>query len=184
MSAKWISWFEEFGQEWNDWVGKKCANLGEMTRLGLRVPPGFALSLEAYNDFMSQTGAAEEIKEYFNKAGYSFENIQHFIDASSKLREIVEAKAMPAKMKERILSYYEELCSRCEAKDAAVATRSAGASSHPGQYETHLNVKGKSDLIEKIVKAIRSASRFSKWLMPAQPAFYSPPIPIPVINQE
>ena len=157
MSAKWISWFEDFGQEWNDWVGKKCANLGEMTRLGMRVPPGFALSLEAYNDFMSLTGAAEEIKKYLNKAGYSFENIKHFNDASAKLREIVESKALPAKMEEQILSHYEKLCSRCEVRDAAVATRSAGASSHPGQYETHLNVKGKSDLIEKIVKVWSSS---------------------------
>ena len=157
MAAKWISWFEEFGQEWNDWVGKKCANLGEMTRLGLRVPPGFALSLEAYKDFMTLTGAAEEIKKYLNKAGYRFDNIQHFNDASVKLREIVESKEPPAEMKEKILSFYEELCGRCEIEEAAVAARSAGAASHPGQYETHLNVKGKSDLIEKIVKVWSSS---------------------------
>lgn len=157
MSAKWISWFEEFGQDWNAWVGKKCANLGEMTRLGLRVPPGFALSLEAYKDFMNVTGATEEIKKYLNNAGYSFEKIQHFNEASANLRKIVESKELPAKMKERIMSYYEELCSRCQVKDAAVAARSAGAASHPGQYETHLNVKGKSDLIEKIVKVWSSS---------------------------
>jgi pyruvate,water dikinase len=157
MSNKWISWFEEFGQDWNDFVGKKCANLGEMTRLGLRVPPGFALSLEAYKDFMSLTGADKEIKEYLDKAGYSFEKIQHFNEASTKLREIVEFKQMPAKMNELFLSYYEELCGRCKIEDVAVAARSAGAASHPGQYETHLNVKGKKDLIEKIVKVWASS---------------------------
>jgi pyruvate,water dikinase len=152
MPTKWISWFEEIGQDWNDVVGKKCANLGEMTRLGLRVPPGFALSLEAYKNFMSLTGADEEIKEYLDKAGFSFDKIQHFNEASANLREIVESKVLPAEIKDRILSYYEELCDRCKVEDAAVATRSAGAASHPGQYETHLNVRGKSDLIEKIVK--------------------------------
>jgi pyruvate,water dikinase len=152
MSSKWISWFEEFGQDWNDLVGKKCANLGEMTRLGLRVPPGYALSVEAYKDFMSLTGADKEIMEYLDKADYSFENIQHFNEASAKLREIVESKEPPAKMKERILSHYAELCGRCKIEDTAVATRSAGAASHPGQYETHLNVRGESDLIEKIIK--------------------------------
>jgi len=157
MSAKWISWFEEFGRDWNDWVGKKCANLGEMTRLGLRVPPGFALSLEAYKEFMSRSGAGEELKKYLKNTGYSFENIQHFNDASTRMRQIVEAKKMPAEMKAQILSYYEELCRRCRIEDAAVATRSAGAASHPGQYETHLNVKGKSDLIEKIVKVWSSS---------------------------
>ena len=38
MSEKWIHWFEELGKEHNQLVGKKCANLGEMTRLGLEVP--------------------------------------------------------------------------------------------------------------------------------------------------
>ncbi|MEJ2658647.1 MAG: hypothetical protein P8012_15915 [Desulfobacterales bacterium] len=31
MPTKWISWFEEISQDWNDVVGKKCANLGAGT---------------------------------------------------------------------------------------------------------------------------------------------------------
>ena len=61
MSKEWVRWFDDLDQECNDLVGKKCANLGEMTRIGLRVPPGFALSLEAYKAFMSATGAVAEI---------------------------------------------------------------------------------------------------------------------------
>jgi pyruvate,water dikinase len=152
MSKKWISWFEELGQDCNDLVGKKCANLGEMTRMGLRVPPGFALTLEAYGDFMDLTGATEEVKKYLDKADYDFESIQHFNEASAKLREIVESKEMPLNMREAILFHYQEMCRSCNAEDLAVSTRSAGAASHPGQYETHLNVRGDSDVIEKIIK--------------------------------
>ncbi len=64
VSKRWVLWLEKLGQEHNDLVGKKCANLGEMTKMGLRVPPGFALSVEAYKDFMSMTGANDDIKEY------------------------------------------------------------------------------------------------------------------------
>ena len=39
-----IFWFEELGQDQNSLVGKKCANLGEIAKIGLPVPPGFALS--------------------------------------------------------------------------------------------------------------------------------------------
>ena len=109
MSDKWISWFEELGQDCNDQVGKKCANLGEMTRMGLRVPPGFALSLQAYKDFMSLTGAAEEIKAYLDKAPYDFQSIQHFNEASAKLREIVESKQMPPEMREVTLRHYKSM---------------------------------------------------------------------------
>ncbi len=42
MSEKWIYWLEELGKEQNDVVGKKCAHLGEMAKIGLPVPHGFA----------------------------------------------------------------------------------------------------------------------------------------------
>jgi pyruvate,water dikinase len=123
-----------------------------MTRLGLRVPPGFALSLEAYKDFMSLTGAAGEITDYINRVAHGFESIEHFNDASVALRGIVEAKALPQEMEDLILSHYREMCQRCNTIDVAVSTRSAGAASHPGQYETHLNVIGEADLINNIRK--------------------------------
>ena len=152
MSNKWILWFEELDQGCNDQVGKKCANLGEMTKIGLRVPPGFALSLEAYRDFMSLTGADREIKKYLDNVGHGFESIQHFNEAGDELRRIVESKDMPQEMRETVLSHYRELCQRCDIEVIAVSTRSAGAASHPGQYETHLNVRGDLDVIEKIKK--------------------------------
>jgi len=152
MSKEWILWFEELDQECNDQVGKKCANLGEMTKIGLRVPPGFALSLRTYKDFMSLTGADMEIKEYLDNVGHGFENIQHFNDVGAELRRIVESKDMPQKMSEAILSHYQELCQRWGMEEMAVSVRSAGAASHPGQYETHLNVRGDLDVLDKIKK--------------------------------
>ncbi len=152
MSNKWIFWFEELDQKCNDQVGKKCANLGEMTKMGLRVPPGFALSLEAYKDFMSITGAGREIKKYLDNVDHGFENIQHFNEASVELRRIVESKEMPREIGEAVLSHYQELCRRWNIEEMAVSIRSAGAASHPGQYETHLNVRGDLDIIEKIKK--------------------------------
>jgi pyruvate, water dikinase len=55
-------------------------------------------------------------------------------------------------MADTLLSYYSQLCDQLCALDVAVSTRSAGAVSHPGQYETYLNVKGKDDLIDKVRK--------------------------------
>lgn len=54
-SGKLIFRFEEIGQEHNEVVGKKCANLGEMTRMGLPVPSGFAVSIEMYKKFIQDT---------------------------------------------------------------------------------------------------------------------------------
>ena len=62
--AKWIYSLDEIGKENNDIVGKKCANLGELTKSGFRVPQGFALSLAAYEKFMKGTDAIQEIEQY------------------------------------------------------------------------------------------------------------------------
>jgi len=147
MPKRWVIWFEELGQENNDLVGKKCANLGEMTKMGLRVPPGFALSVDAYCDFMDMTGAVDEIRKYLAVANPR--DMKQFNQSSADIRQIVQSKAMPKEMEETVVSYYQELCRRCAA-NVAVSTRSAGPASHPGQYETYLNVVGEVDLVDKI----------------------------------
>jgi pyruvate,water dikinase len=152
MPVDYIFRIEELGQEFNSRVGKKCANLGEMAKIGLRVPTGFALSLDAYRQFMSGTGAEREINEYLNSLAHDFETIDHFNEASAELRRIVESKDMPREMEDQILSYYREMGRKCNEERVAVSTRSAGASSHPGQYETHLNVVGEADLLKNIIR--------------------------------
>ncbi len=157
MGDKWIYWFQELGREHNGLVGKKCANLGEMTKLGLAVPQGFALSLDAYKLFMDLTGAADEMSQLVSGVEGLTDKIGGLNELSRTLRQLVESKPMPSEMEEVIASYYLELCTRCGVPDVPVSTRSAGAVSRPGQYETHLNVKGTTDVMEN-VKRVWSSS--------------------------
>lgn len=127
-SAKWIYWLEEVTKEHNNIVGKKCANLGEMTRAGFHVPQGFALSLEAYDRFLKETGALEEMKHYlasFRADPHDPAELPKWQQASDVLRAIVESKPMPADMADAILSYYAEICGRTKTKECPVAARSA-----------------------------------------------------------
>ena len=156
MPERYIFWIEELGQEHCEIVGKKCGNLGEMAKIGLLVPPGFALSVEAYKDFMIQTNARREVQNYLSQLSGDIETIEQFNHASRDIRQIVESKEMPETMKDTISSFYDGLCRRCDCI-VAVSTRSAGPMSHPGQYETYLNVKGKADLLEKIKKVWASS---------------------------
>ena len=148
MSEKLVLWFEELGQEDRELVGRKCANLGEMVKIGLRVPPGFALSVEAYKDFMSLTGAVAEIRKYLSKS--KPKDLKQFKQSSAYIRQIVQSKAVPEKIEKAIVLHYNELSRRCHTDEVAVSTRSAGLLSHPGQYETYLNVVGGPALVDKI----------------------------------
>lgn len=152
MPERLAYWLEELRTDHNDIVGKKCANLGEMTRIGLSIPRGFALSVHAYSVFMDETGAADQVSEVLSTTNVTHTDMEGIQKLSATLRQIMESRPMPPELEEVILSFYEKLCGRCEHADVAVSTRSAGAASHPGQYETYLNVKGKTDLFEKIRK--------------------------------
>ena len=151
MGDKWIFWFEEIGREHNDLVGKKCAHLGEMTKMGVPVPRGFSLSIKAHERFMKETNAEQEIGQFLSKFG-EVHSLKQYEEVSQGLRHIMETKEMPEDMRQAIMSYYDILCERCGAgTEVAVSVRSAGTVSHPGQYETYLNIKSKAEVLNKIV---------------------------------
>lgn len=51
MGKKWVYHFAEGNKEMKDLLGGKGANLAEMTRAGLPVPPGFTITTEACNQY-------------------------------------------------------------------------------------------------------------------------------------
>jgi pyruvate,water dikinase len=152
-SKKLIFWFDELGKEHNDIVEKKCANLGEMARMGLSVPPGFAIPIDMYRKFIKETGAEDEISSYIKEFGDTKgAGIQVFEEMSENLRGAIDEKKMLPSLGECIASYYTELCNRTGKENVAVSVRSSGIESRPGMFETYLNVCGIEELLEKIKK--------------------------------
>jgi pyruvate,water dikinase len=153
-----IYWFDELGKEHNDTVGKKCANLGEMVRMGLAVPPGFALPIDMYRQFIRETGAEAEMSSYLKEFDETKSaGLQVFEEMSANLRGAIEEKEMLPSAREGITSYYTELCHKTGTENVAVSVRSAGTESRPGMFETYLNVRGIEELVEKIKKVWSSA---------------------------
>ncbi|HSO71218.1 MAG TPA: PEP/pyruvate-binding domain-containing protein [Thermodesulfobacteriota bacterium] len=157
MSDKWIFWFEELGTVDNDRVGKKCANLGELTRMGLRIPPGFAISIDGYERFMAETGAGEEIRRYVQENRDHLKEVKNQIIASRAIRNIIESKEMPPVMQEELFWYYDQLKERAGVRELSVAVRSSGAVSMPGQMESYLNVRWKEAVLQKVIQVWGSA---------------------------
>ena len=51
MAKKWVYLFTEGGKEMRNLLGGKGANVAEMTKAGLPVPPGFTITTEACNEY-------------------------------------------------------------------------------------------------------------------------------------
>lgn len=150
ISEKMVFWVAEVDQKYNEIVGKKCANLGQMAQLGLQVPPCFMISIEACRKFMHETGVAAEIHRYISKLGDPKDmGIKELDKVSQDIQNIIKSKEMPTELKHEIESYSRALYDKSGTADMAVSVRSSGAESRPGMFTTYSNVKGEAGILEK-----------------------------------
>jgi len=155
---KRILWFDELGKGDIPLVGGKNANLGEMLRAGIPVPPGFAITAEAYREFITETGIAEKIYKIIEETVTAPNDPKQYEEASKKVRQLIEATPMPDTIEKAIRTAYNELDKRTKASEVFVAVRSSATAedlpdaSFAGQQETYLNVKGADELVQKTVK--------------------------------
>ena len=155
---KLILWFEELGKEDIPLVGGKNANLGEMLKAGIPVPPGFAITAHAYKRFIEETGIAEQIYKIIEETVTDPNDPKQYEEASKRIRSLIESTPMPDYLAEAIKQAYRELCNRTNIVNISVAVRSSATAedlpdaSFAGQQETYLNVTGEDKLLEKTVK--------------------------------
>jgi pyruvate,water dikinase len=158
MPDRSIHWLHELGQEHVELVGKKCANLGELTRLGLQVPPGFAIDVDAYRRYMEETGLAGRLAGLFAALGGDLErSFRKQMEASRRAQELFRSTPMPAELGDEIERGYAALCDRCRIANVPVAVRSSGAVSMPGQMETYLHVEGAAEVKRRVLDVWESA---------------------------
>jgi len=155
---KRILWFEDLRKEDIPLVGGKNANLGEMIQAKIPVPPGFAITAQAYEEFITKTGIAQKIYRIIDETVTDVNNPKQYEEASKKIRRLIESTSMTPEIEKAIRDAYNKLNKQTGKTEIFVAVRSSATAedlpdaSFAGQQETFLNVKGADDLIEKTIK--------------------------------
>ena len=153
-----VMWFEELKKDDVPIVGGKCANLGEMLRAGIPVPPGFAVTAYAYKRFIEETKIAEKIYDILDETIKDPKDPKQYEEASRKIRALIESTPIPEYLKKEIIENYRKLCKKTKSKEVFVAVRSSATAedlpgaSFAGQQETFLNVKGEDELLNSVRK--------------------------------
>ncbi len=156
MPQKFVVWFHEVGKEDIAIVGGKGANLGEMTKAGFPVPPGFIVTANAYRHFLDVTHIRSKIESALH--GLDVSNSKNLEEASKKIITLMTRSEFPKEIAHEIIAAYFRLDEGL-LKHACVAVRSSATAedlpgaSFAGQQETYLNVTGEASLIEKIKEA-------------------------------
>jgi len=149
-----VKWFEDLGKADVNKAGGKGANLGELVKAGLPVPPGFVVTAQAYLLFNTESGLSQKIVHSMEGL-----NVDDTAELQAKAREVqglIIGTEMPANIKGEIIKAYEELSRRDSSRALFVAVRSSATmedseqASFAGMNATFLNVHGKEDLVRKV----------------------------------
>jgi pyruvate,water dikinase len=152
----YIKWFSEVGKEDVNIVGGKGANLGQLTKFGLPVPPGFCITAQAYNEFIEYADLTKEITSLIDDL--DVENTDALNEAGKKIRESILAAEIKPVIREEIIAAYNEFASKITVQEPLVAVRSSATAedlpdaSFAGQQETFLYVFGEEALITYVKK--------------------------------
>jgi pyruvate,water dikinase len=150
MDSRVIFWLHELGREDVPLVGQKCAFLAEMMKIGLPVPPGFVLSLSAFDSFMETTSVREEIAGYLPKLGETPGDLQLAEVASRHIYDAIKKREIPQGIRHQVEASYQKLSQQFGTDEIPVSVRSSGRQSHPGLLDTYLNIKGSRALLHCI----------------------------------
>ncbi len=163
-SKKFILWFNEISIEDIPLVGGKNASLGEMyrnlTKRGVKVPNGFAVTAEAYRYFLEQSGVLSDLKKALK--GLNVRDVNALARAGQKAREIILHCDFPPDLRVAITDAYHKLSKSYHDKNTDVAVRSSATAedlpeaSFAGQQETFLNIRGVHQLIDSCKKCFAS----------------------------
>ena len=155
MSAQHVLWFEKVGRGDVARVGGKNASLGEMVAKlggkGVRVPPGFATTADAYWRYIEANGLRQKITDALADLA---DRKASLAETGSSIRNMFLKGEWPAETAEAIRSSYAELCKRAGKESVDVAVRSSATAedlpdaSFAGQQETYLNIRGDAALLD------------------------------------
>jgi pyruvate,water dikinase len=148
-TQKNIVFFKEIDKHDIPMVGGKTANLGEMTRAGFPVPPGFATTVHAYDKFLKENDLVDWIASQLKNLDVN--DTTKLKRTAKNIRRKIERSRVPKDVATDVFKAYSKLSGRF--KHILVAVRSSATAedlpdaSFAGQQATFLNIKGEANLL-------------------------------------
>src|SRR5690242_10097535 len=156
MAGEQIEWFDALSKASTSLAGGKGANLGELTRAGLPVPPGFVITAPAFLAALDAGGIRGRLYELF--AAANPDDAAALGATSQEMQALVGSLEIPAELRAAIAAAYVRL-----GPGEPVAVRSSATSedtastSFAGMHETLTNVVGETALLERVKACWASA---------------------------
>jgi pyruvate,water dikinase len=154
MNSEFVVWFDDYDPVHRRRIGGKNASLGEMIEAGLPVPPGFAVTTEAYETLRGNVRLASEVRALL--AEVDADDPMGLQVMSERIRSTIESFSVAPHIEETVRQAYAELSRRCNEENLPVAVRSSATAedlpdaSFAGQHDTFLWVRGADNVVNAV----------------------------------
>jgi pyruvate,water dikinase len=158
MNKKYIVDLSEVKLSDLDLVGGKNASLGEMIqnigKLGVNIPGGFAITVEAYWEFIRYNDLDKKIRDLMGDLVK--DDLVSLRKTGLEIRQIIRNGDWPEDLKIEIKEGYSDLSNKYAQEMTDVAVRSSATAedlpdaSFAGQQETYLNVRGPEQILSSV----------------------------------
>jgi len=148
--TKVIAWFDEIGKADIPIAGGKGANLGEMTKARIPVPPGFIVTADAYFQFLQEAQLAEKIRSHLKIL--KPKDSKMLQETAFQIMQMISQASMPPGMADEIKKAYQKLHQGPVAVRSSATAEDLPEASFAGQQSTFLNIQGPSNVVEAVQK--------------------------------
>lgn len=145
---KVIVWFQEIGKEDIIQVGGKGANLGELTRNQIPVPPGFVVTAPTYFYFLETTKLKKEILNLVNSI--NVEDSRQLQMVAYQIKNLISQAPLPSEISQEIEQAYRKLGKGLVAVRSSATAEDLPDASFAGQQRTFLNVQGEKEVVRAV----------------------------------
>lgn len=137
----------------HDRLGGKCTSLAIMTTAGMPVPPGFAITTEAFNRTMYQTTLRDHIAKVLD--GLDMNDVADVDTRAAHCRELILTQEVPEDVRDETLLAYRSLMELCGGEVPVAVRSSATAEDLPdasfaGQQDTYLWITGERNVLQSV----------------------------------
>ena len=151
MSSRVVRQLAEVGLADGAWTGGKAAGLGELTRAGMPVPPGYVVLAEAFGQALATLDPSGSLVR--SVAELPASDVRAIARVAAGVRGRIRALSLPAEVGAQITAAYESICAGVP---APVAVRSSAtmedsaAVSFAGLQDTYLAVRGTAAVLDAV----------------------------------
>jgi len=142
---KRVVWFQEVGKDDIGLVGGKGANLGEMTKAGVPVPPGFIVTADAYFHFLEESGLRPKVSQLLSTIDPN--DSAQLQKVAAEIRRMITEAEMGAEVAADIRRAYREMGEGPVAVRSSATAEDLPEASFAGQQSTFLNVVGEEAVV-------------------------------------